>query len=79
LRQYISFGSFGAIHDKDLSRENTLFLTLSRMARGHEVTVSALEKLKNWSSHLQDSHAMRVMVKGMPELEKPTECSSYQM
>jgi hypothetical protein len=39
------------------ARNGTLY-----MARGQEVTASALEKLKNWSSQLQDVHATCVVV-----------------
>jgi hypothetical protein len=33
------------------------------MARGQEISASALEKLRNWSSQLQDMHALRVLIK----------------
>jgi response regulator RpfG family c-di-GMP phosphodiesterase len=34
------------------------------MARGQAITASALEKLRNWSSQLQDVNAFRVVVRG---------------
>jgi response regulator RpfG family c-di-GMP phosphodiesterase len=50
----------GMVLARDVRAKNgTLY-----MARGQEITASTLEKLKNWSSHLQDTHAMRVVVAG---------------
>lgn len=50
----------GMVLAKDVrARNGTLY-----MARGQEITASALEKLRNWSWQMQDAHAMRVVVKG---------------
>jgi len=50
----------GMILAKDVRTQNGSLY----MARGQEITASALEKLNNWSSHLEDTHAMRVVVNG---------------
>jgi hypothetical protein len=51
----------GMILAKDVrTRSNSVF-----MARGQEITATALEKLKNWSTQGQDTRTMRVVVSGM--------------
>ena len=50
----------GMILAKDVRcRNGALYL-----ARGQEITPSGLEKLKNWSSQLYDTDAVRVLISG---------------
>lgn len=52
----------GMVLAKDLRARNGVLY----MARGQEITASALEKLKNWSSQFQDVQAIRVVVSRRP-------------
>lgn len=48
----------GMVLAKDVRARNGILY----MARGQEITTSALERLRNWSSQLQDAQAVRVVV-----------------
>jgi hypothetical protein len=50
----------GMVLAKDVRVKNGMLY----LARGQEITESALEKLNNWSSRLHGIHAMRVLVNG---------------